>query len=41
MRYAIIGGSAAAVSAVEAIRSIDKESRIDLFSDEKTALLDR
>jgi NAD(P)H-nitrite reductase large subunit len=41
MRYTIIGGSAAAVSAVEAIRSIDKNSRIDLFSDEKTALFSR
>ncbi len=41
MRYVIIGGSAAAVSAVEAIRSVDKNSRIDLFSDEKTPLFSR
>ena len=41
MRYVIIGGSAAAVSAVEAIRSIDKNSPIELFSDEKTALFSR
>ena len=41
MRYILVGGSAAAVSAVEAIRSIDKSSTIDLFSDEKTALFSR
>jgi NAD(P)H-nitrite reductase large subunit len=41
MRYIIIGGSAAGVSAIEAIRSIDKESSIDLFSDEATALFSR
>ena len=41
MRYAVIGGSAAAVSAVEAIRSVDKLSPIDLFSDEKTPLFSR
>ena len=41
MKYVIIGGSAAAVSAVEAIRSIDKHSTIDLFSDENTALFSR
>ncbi|MDF1592386.1 MAG: FAD-dependent oxidoreductase [Desulfobacterales bacterium] len=41
MRYIIIGGSAAAISAVEAIRSIDKRSPIDLFSDEKTPLFSR
>jgi len=34
MRYVIIGGSAAAISAVETIRSIDRDSPIDLFSDE-------
>jgi nitrite reductase (NADH) large subunit len=38
MRYAIVGGSAAAISAVEAIRSVDKLSSIDLFSDEMTPL---
>ena len=41
MKYVSVGGSAAAVSAVEAIRSIDKHSTIDLFSDEKTALFSR
>jgi NAD(P)H-nitrite reductase large subunit len=41
MRYILVGGSAAAVSAVEAIRSIDKSSTIDLFSDEKAALFSR
>ena len=41
MRYVLVGGSAAAVSAVEAIRSVDKSSPIDLFSDEKTALFSR
>ena len=41
MRYVVIGGSAAAISAVEAIRSIDKESQIDLFSDEATPLFSR
>lgn len=41
MRYVIIGGSAAGISAVEAIRSIDKESAIDLFTDEKTSLYSR
>ena len=41
MRYVIIGGSAAAISAVEAIRSIDQTSPIDLFSDEATPLFSR
>jgi NAD(P)H-nitrite reductase large subunit len=41
MRYAVVGGSAAAVSAVEAIRSVDRLSPIDLFSDEKTPLFSR
>lgn len=41
MRYVLIGGSAAAVSAVEAIRSVDKSSPIDLFTDEKTPLFSR
>lgn len=41
MRYIIIGGSAAAISAVEAIRSIEKGSQIDLFSDEATPLFSR
>ena len=41
MKYVIIGGSAAAVSAAEAIRSIDKHSTIDLFSDENNALFSR
>jgi len=41
MRYVIIGGSAAAISAVEASRSVDRESQIDLFSDEATPLFSR
>ena len=41
MRYVIIGGSAAAISAVEAIRSVDRESQIDLLSDETTPLFSR
>jgi len=41
MRYAVVGGSAAAVSAVEAIRSVDRLAPIDLFSDEKTPLFSR
>jgi NAD(P)H-nitrite reductase large subunit len=41
MRYVIIGGSAAAISAVETIRSIDSNSPIDLFSDETTPLFSR
>jgi NAD(P)H-nitrite reductase large subunit len=41
MRYVIIGGSASAISAVEAIRSVDPSSHIDLFSDEATPLFSR
>jgi len=41
MQYVIIGGSAAAISAVESIRSLDREARIDLFSDEETPLFSR
>jgi NAD(P)H-nitrite reductase large subunit len=41
MRYIIIGGSAAAISAVESIRSLDKDSPVDLFSDEETPLFSR
>lgn len=41
MKYVIVGGSAAAISAVEAIRSVDPTSQIDLFSDEKTPLFSR
>ncbi len=41
MQYIIVGGSAAAISAVESIRSLDKDSRIDLFSDEETPLFSR
>jgi NAD(P)H-nitrite reductase large subunit len=41
MRYIIIGGSAAAISAVESIRSLDHDSQIDLFSDEETPLFSR
>ncbi|MHB8771317.1 MAG: NAD(P)/FAD-dependent oxidoreductase [Syntrophales bacterium] len=41
MQYIIVGGSAAAISAVESIRSLDRDSRIDLFSDEETPLFSR
>jgi NAD(P)H-nitrite reductase large subunit len=41
MRYVIIGGSAAGVSAIEAIRALDTTSPIDLFSDEETPLYSR
>ena len=41
MRYVLVGGSAAAVSALEAIRSVDKLAQIDLFSDEKAPLFSR
>ncbi|MDI6726448.1 MAG: FAD-dependent oxidoreductase [Smithellaceae bacterium] len=41
MRYVIIGGSAAAISAVESIRRTDDRSTIDLFSDEETPLFSR
>ncbi|EKD21858.1 MAG: FAD-dependent pyridine nucleotide-disulfide oxidoreductase, partial [uncultured bacterium] len=41
MRYIIIGGSAAAISAVESIRTLDRESPIDLFSEEETPLFSR
>lgn len=41
MRYIIVGGSAAAVSGIEAIRSVDKTSQIELFSDEETPLFSR
>jgi len=41
MRHIIVGGSAAAISAVEAIRSVDQKSQIDLFSDEATPLFSR
>jgi len=41
MRYIIVGGSAAAISAIEGIRSMDPASSIDVFSDEKTPLFSR
>jgi NAD(P)H-nitrite reductase large subunit len=41
MRYVIIGGSAAAISAIEAIRTVDQTSPIELFSDEATPLFSR
>jgi NAD(P)H-nitrite reductase large subunit len=41
MRYIIIGGSAAGISAVEAIRSIDRASPIELFSSEGTPFYSR
>ena len=41
MRYVIIGGSAAGISAVEAIRSIDQKGEITVISDEKYPLYSR
>jgi nitrite reductase (NADH) large subunit len=41
MRYIIIGGSAAGISAVEAIRSVDRTSPIELFSREGTPFYSR
>src|SRR3990170_3085628 len=41
MRYIIIGGSAAGISAIEAIRSIDQTSPIELFSNEGTPFYSR
>jgi NAD(P)H-nitrite reductase large subunit len=41
MRYVIIGGSAAGISAIEAIRSVDRTSPIDLFSNEGTPFYSR
>ncbi|MFH1259893.1 MAG: FAD-dependent oxidoreductase [Elusimicrobiota bacterium] len=41
MKYAIIGGSAAGVAAIEAIRSQDKTGKIFLISDEMEALYSR
>jgi len=41
MTYVIIGGSAAGVSAAEAIRSVDKKAKITVISDEKLQLYSR
>ncbi len=41
MHYVIVGGSAAGINAIEAIRSVDKEGRITLISDEKFPLYSR
>ncbi len=41
MRYIIIGGSAAGISAIEAIRSVDRTSPIELFSSEGTPFYSR
>lgn len=41
MHYVIIGGSAAGISCVEAIREIDKRSKITLIGDEKFPLYSR
>lgn len=41
MRYVIIGGSAAGISALEAIRSVDPTSPINIFTDEATPLFSR
>lgn len=41
MQYAIIGSSAAGISAIEAIRSKDKKAKITVISDEKKPLYSR
>jgi NAD(P)H-nitrite reductase large subunit len=41
MHYVIVGGSAAGINAVEAIRSQDKEGKITLISDEEIPLYSR
>lgn len=41
MNFCIIGGSAAGISAAEAIRSVDKKSKITVISDETLALYSR
>ena len=41
MQYVIIGSSAAGISAVEAIRTKDKDSKIIVISDEKKPLYSR
>ncbi len=41
MRNVIIGGSAAGISAIEAIRSLDRASQIELFTDEELPLYSR
>ena len=41
MQYVIIGSSAAGISAVEAIRTKDKDSKIIVISDEKNPLYSR
>src|SRR5512139_1600004 len=41
MQYLIIGGSATGISAIEAIRSVDQTSPIELFCDEVTPLFSR
>lgn len=41
MHYVIVGGSAAGINAIEAIRSADKEGRITLISDEEFSLYSR
>lgn len=41
MQYVIIGGSAAGINAIEAIRSIDTKKKITLISDEEHSLYSR
>jgi len=41
MHYVIVGGSAAGINAIEAIRSLDKEGKITLISDEEFSLYSR
>ncbi len=41
MHYVIIGGSAAGINAIEAIRSVDQKGKITLISEEKYSLYSR
>jgi len=41
MHYVIVGGSAAGINAVEAIRSLDREGKITIISDEEFPLYSR
>ncbi len=41
MHYVIVGGSASGINAIEAIRSLDKEGKISLISDEEFSLYSR
>jgi nitrite reductase (NADH) large subunit len=41
MHYVIVGGSASGINAIEAIRSLDREGKITLISDEEFSLYSR